>query len=650
MRRVLTRPVVPRQDYCLLMSQAFVQLPRLWTCLLAASLALPAAAEPQALEHITVRAREARGAWTGVDSLLAAPLSPREQTAPVLSLADLAQLQPSIALAGQGGLLQTVSIRGISGQQVANFWSNLPILSDRRAGTASSFIDPMMLGTLEVLRGPSSVYYGNGAGGGVLQLAPHLPEGLEARLQWGSEGDENLQYLGAGDESWSVAVSRRGADDSKTADGEALNSEFEQYNLQLTGRFELAGREAEFEQLISEGRDIGKSNARFPGRTTDYPEERHWLGELSVVLREDWNASLYYHYQELDTRVERPGERINFVASESLDWGARLVNERELGRADFNWGIEYFGRRGVESRERETSLETGASTDQQTLDAEQDGIDLFADAFRQLGPLGLAAGLRWAWQDQQADGQGSTDDHALSGFLRADWQASEQWLWSLELARGTRFAGVSERYFSGTTGRGQVLGNPGLDPEETLGLDLGLSWRGRHAQFELHLYGMRIDDYIERVDVSDELQTFLNLTEGEIIGAEAFGSIALRDGWNLDLGGQVLEAEGDNGTALADAVAPSAFAALRAVQGPWTGALRFEYRFSENDVAPGDTPLDSARLLRASLGRHLGRGLHLELWGRNLLDDSYRLGSDSLATEAPERSVGITLAWRGEPR
>ncbi len=625
-------------------------LPRTLPCLLALMAALPAAAEPPALEHITVRAREARGAWSNVDSLLTAPVSPRQQPAPVLSLADLAQLQPSIALAGQGGLLQTVSIRGISGQQVANFWSNLPILSDRRAGTASSFIDPVMLGSLEVLRGPASVYYGNGAGGGVLQLAPHRPQGVEWQLQWGSEGNENLQYVGAGNDSWTLAVSRRGADDSETADGDALNSEFEQYNLQVTGRFELAGREAEFEQLISEGRDIGKSNARYPQRLTDYPQERHWLGELSVVLPADWDASVYYHYQELDTRVERPDERINDVESESLDWGVRLVNQRELASADINWGIEYFGRRNVETRERETALDSGDILRQQTLDAEQDGVDLFADAWSQFGAFSLAAGLRWAWQDQQAEDQASVDDNALSGFLRADWQAGTRWLWSLELAQGTRFAGVSERYFSGNTGRGQVLGNAGLNPEDTLGLDLGLQWRGEQAQFEVHAWGMRIDDYIERVDVSEELQTFLNLTEGEIVGIEAAGSIAFRNGWTLDLGGHVLEAEDDNGEPLADAVAPSAFVAVRGQQGRWSGALRFEYRFSENDVAPGELKVDSARMLRASLGRDLGSGLRLELWGRNLLDDSFRLGSDSLATDAPERSVGITLAWRQAPR
>ena len=43
---------------------------------------------------------------------------------------------------------------------------------------------------------------------------------------------------------------------------------------------------------------------------------------------------------------------------------------------------------------------------------------------------------------------------------------------SAELASGQRFPTLTERFFSGTTGRVQVIGNPDLDPEETLGLDL----------------------------------------------------------------------------------------------------------------------------------------------------------------------------------
>ena len=246
------------------------------------------------LEHVTVRARQARTHWGGTDSLLSRPVHPAEVTVPVLSVADLAQLQPSIAFAGQGGLLQTLSIRGLSGQQVANFWGDLPILSDRRAGTASSFIDPVMLESLEVLRGPASAYYGNGGGAGVLQLAHNRPQGLEWQLQWGSDGDENLQYVGLGTERWSLAASRRSAGDGNSADGDRLHSRFDQYNLQGVADFELWGRRFTAQQLVSEGRDIGKSNARFPETVTDYPEERHWLGQLSGELTPGLEGSIYY--------------------------------------------------------------------------------------------------------------------------------------------------------------------------------------------------------------------------------------------------------------------------------------------------------------------------------------------------------------------
>jgi iron complex outermembrane receptor protein len=602
------------------------------------------------LEHVTVRVGKERSHWGETGSLLASPFFPADAPTPVLSVAELAQQQPSVAYAGQGGLFQTLSIRGLSGQQVANFWSNLPVLSDRRAGTASSFIDPLMIDSIEVLRGPSSVYYGNGGGAGVLQLIPRRPTGAEWQLQWASNGDENLQYLGVGDEVLSLAISRRSADDATSAGGDRLHSRFDQYNIQAVADFEVGDRILSIQQLISEGRDIGKSNNRFPDEVTDYPEERHWLGQLALEVTENTEGSVYYHYQELDTRVERPGSSINEVNSESLDFGFRLLHERAESPAGLRAGVEYFGRRGVESRERREQPAGGEVTTRQTLDAEQDGIDLFADGLKQLGPFELSAGLRWAWLEQRNRGANDTDDDAWSGFARAAWLPDDNWLFSVELATGTRFAGVSERYFSGTTGRGQVLGNPGLDPEETLGLDLGLQWQGDKAAFEAHLFGMRIDDYIERVNISDELRSFRNLTEGEITGAEFAANMRPLDTLRLEFGGHYIEAEDDDGSPLADAIAPSAFAALNYAREPWTARLRFEYRFSENDVAPGEQPLDDAQMLQCSLERTWSSGLSLRIWGRNLMDDAFTLSSDNLATEAPERSVGVTLAWRAPDR
>ena len=195
-----------------------------------------------------------------------------------------------------------------------------------------------------------------------------------------------------------------------------------------------------------------------------------------------------------------------------------------------------------------------------------------------------------------------------------------------------------------------MLANPALDPEETRGIDFGLQWRGERAALEVHLFGLRIDDYIERVDIAPDLRSFRNLTEGEITGAEAALTLRWRDAWTLELGGHYLDAEDDAGTPLASAVAPSLFAALHGSHGHWQTGLRLAYRFSESDVAPGEVSLDSARILDARLTRRWDSGFELAFWGRNLLDDTWRLSSDTLATDAPEFSAGVSLSWRQSVR
>ena len=68
--------------------------------------------------------------------------------------------------------------------------------------------------------------------------------------------------------------------------------------------------------------------------------------------------------------------------------------------------------------------------------------------------------------------------------------------------------------------------------------------------------------------------------------------------------------------------------------------------FSRSDVAAGELPLDSAALLAARLSWQFSSNLTLGLWGRNLLDEEYRISADDLSTEGVERSVGVELSWR----
>ena len=55
---------------------------------------------------------------------------------------------------------------------------------------------------VDVLRGPSSTYYGSGALGGVVQVFPREFESLRLTLGYDSYGDENYQVLGWGAGDW----------------------------------------------------------------------------------------------------------------------------------------------------------------------------------------------------------------------------------------------------------------------------------------------------------------------------------------------------------------------------------------------------------------------------------------------------------------
>lgn len=121
------------------------------------------------------------------------------------------------------------SIRGLSGQNV------LILLDGARQSFTSAhdgrfFVDPELIGTAEIVRGPASALYGSGAVGGVLAFesvdaADLLREGetwgARARLGYQSVNDESLASL--------TAFTRRGAFDGVAS-----------FGLRQSGDIELA--------------------------------------------------------------------------------------------------------------------------------------------------------------------------------------------------------------------------------------------------------------------------------------------------------------------------------------------------------------------------------------------------------------------------
>ncbi len=608
------------------------------------------AAKQEYFEEIAVSANRGEENFSPV-SVAADVLRPEEAAAPPGRLTELVAELPGVAENGQGGIFQTWSIRGVSRLRVLTLVSGMRIVGERRAGVSGSFIDPLLMGSVDVLRGPSSTYYGSGALGGVVQLFPRAFDGPVLEAGFGSQGGESYQLAAWGDERWSVGVARRDAANAETPDGDRLYSGFNQLSMAVGRSWRSGQRRYSLEAIASRGDDIAKANTDFPRRITTYPGEEHLL--LRFAMRGDagWSFDAWIHPNSLETEVLEPGVERDLLANEAFDLGFNYQRQRPLGDAtQLRYGLDYFGRRGVEAFERAWDLRGGVEVplpSQRTLrGAEEDEAGLYGAFERNVGRAVLLAGGRLSWQRQGNAGAAERDDLAGTAFagLVAPLGAG------LELAAnagtGLRFPSLSERFFSGVTGRGFVTGNADLDPERSLNLDLGLRWYGERLFLAAYVFRNEIDDYIERLETAPEELTFRNLTAGTIEGFEAQGVVQLDRRTVLSFGGHLLDGGDATGGELADIPADRLFVALRQRRDRWSWQWRWEERAAKRGAGSGEKPIPGASLLSAGVRCEIAAGFELRLSARNLLDERYFNSADDKVPLAPGRSLGIGVSWQ----
>lgn len=164
------------------------------------------------------------------------------------------------------------------------------------------------------------------------------------------------------------------------------------------------------------------------------------------------------------------------------------------------------------------------------------------------GPFELAAGARVDLIDARADfdararqafdrfyGEGTADEHQFdvlpSAFLRTAWQpreAAELWI---GLAYAGRTPDAVERHFTlGPGPGGFFVGNPRLDPERALAVDVGgrLGDRGFNVEgafFYRSLSDFILETLLSRTDVNgdgidDAVRGYVNIDRASLLGAE----------------------------------------------------------------------------------------------------------------------------------
>lgn len=571
------------------------------------------------------------------------------------TLSELVETVPGVSENGQGGLFQVYSIRGISRQRVLTLIDGTQVIGERRAGVSASYLDPSLMRAIDVVRGPSSSYYGSGALGGVIQVFPRTYTGAEAAVAYETQGSETLENLGWGDGTWSVGVARRVADDAETGDGERLFSRFEQTSAVVKRTWSAGGRGYELLLVPTLGEDIGKPNTELPERATRYPYERHLLAKVGVRTPGWGSAYLYAHPQKLETEVREAGT-VSLLENRSLELGGNWQHEMALGQLGQGdpvaavVGLDWFGRRGVDAVEVLRPEAGGpALARTTTLDGgEQDDAALYGSLRAGIGRLALNAGGRFTYHRQQNATLPSLDDTGWSGFVGAVVPLGSGWELAANAGSGLRFPSLSERYFTGSTGRGEIFSNPDLEPEQSVSLDLGTRYYGRKLYFAAYVFRNAIDDYIERIEIAPDVFTFVNLISGEIAGVEADAFYQATDRLRLALGGHQVDGEDDAGAPLADIPPREAHLGASWVTGRWGADARVTHRFAKDEPGSGEQAIPAADLLAASLRFAVSDRWAVRLSGDNLTDEVYFPSADRRSSPAVGRSIGIAVSWRAE--
>ena len=572
--------------------------------------------------------------------------SAAEQITLPLSIGSLADALPGVSLNGQGGLFQSYSMRGFSRWRIRTEISGVPILTDRRAGNSLSFLPPELIDTIQVNMGPASSLYGSGAMGGVMNVSLLNPTQTSVSVSASSMGNAREVSLKTPiNESTSLVGGIREASNGKSGDGTPLNTSFEQSTLYVRNTSYVNDTEVSTEVLVSNGSDIGKSSALFPNtRVTHYPHDNHRLLNFRATTPNNWFLQTYAHQQDWASVTVRDNGLKNTSDYLSTTVGGLLSRTSQSDQSTQRYGLDVTRRYGVDITE--TTAEPNAEIASRNV--VNDGTEWTAGFFWErtwyLNGLSLQGGLRADRAEAQI-ASSSTNHSDVNLQLKANWQLASAWALTIELGSAYRLPTLSELYFDGETPRGRLLGNNALQSEETVGAQITLLYDVGDTAFEMTASANRVDRYIERILLSDGLESYRNLENGDLWSID--GQIDRRNN-NTEhtLSWQWQRGESSTGETIADLPPPSVRYATSWRHSSYALGMDLRYRFSRNRSGPGELALGSAMIFGVSAEWMINPEWTVKTSVTNGLNKNYRT---SAALQAPfdvGRAINVKIDWR----
>lgn len=502
---------------------------------------------------------------------------------------------PGFAVHGDGAWGRNPVLRGLKKESVVVLVDGVRVNSAQPVGAIASFLDLGLLDRIEAVKGPTSVLYGSGAMGGVVNLI--TPE-AEFRQTAGWDGRFSLDAASV-DAGFSGAVlgrygnaghalvlgaARRRAGDYEAPAGKVARTGYESDSLLFKSRHRLSG-DLSLTLGLQRHRDDDvwyPGSARTGGQpggagippilgtvTLHSPRQRRELYELGVegrlgdgqlkaaLYRQEvfrqiraWSANLGRDYVRNDVTFATTGGRAAYLT--------QLAGEHLL-----SVGLDAWRMTGDPERYMDTNapLFNNNVRNDPFSDGEITSTGLFLQDEFSLGATRIQAGLRYDRVIGNASVKGSGPAAQTTGLKHRDGTVS----WSIGAVRAVadafnpyvnigqayRAADMRERFEDSARGDGYYhMGNPQLAPEFSTSVEIGAKGRSGGMEYRGAAFHTTLRDFIAgRITGAVHAGTGLPIKRTENLDKVVIKGI--EGGASLPMAGYVLDAaftwlRGDN--------------------------------------------------------------------------------------------------------
>ncbi|WBA12779.1 TonB-dependent hemoglobin/transferrin/lactoferrin family receptor [Salinivibrio kushneri] len=468
------------------------------------------------------------------------------------NVTDLIRHLPNVSVLGGGrDVAQSVTIRGLSSdngrviQLVDGTRQNFSV-----GHRSSLFIDPELLRSVEVVRGPSSTLWGSGALGGVFaqntKSASDFLSGsqtLGGYLKQGFHSNNNASRTSGAvfgrteTVDWLVQSYYNDSDNNQLGNGKTLSYSAEREK----GGFAKLVFTPSLDHQWSFTARQGKRDAMVPTNPT--AEEPSTSSPLVYRQVDDQSLSVAYNYDPSQPWIDLGAH---------LYWNDTEVNEHRVEKGEFDnnqmqtLGLSLSNRSNLENLTLTTGLDAYQDNFETVRDAsgsmfgrpdDQDAEAQSVGVFSQVDvPLGQAwhwqAGVRFDAYDAKDKRPSSTignhDDTAWSPSTALTWQATEQLALTASYREAFRAPSLEEMYASGTHFPGnQFVPNPDLRPEESANKEFSLNYHFASARYvdnaflDIRIFRNDVNDYIDQnISMNRGTTTRENVKDAKLEGIE----------------------------------------------------------------------------------------------------------------------------------